>query len=97
MFRKSCLLNICTCCSNSISYYLARRHSVSCTIIDPIGIAPAASGKGGERGILDNLILILLKVCKECNNSLKQVGDQSRYYCDSSPTICSMSGKIHNI
>jgi len=32
---------------NSISYYLARRHSVSCTIIDPIGIAPAASGKGG--------------------------------------------------
>ena len=32
---------------NSISYYLARRHSVSCTIIDPVGIAPAASGKAG--------------------------------------------------
>lgn len=32
---------------NSISYYLARRHSVPCTIIDPVGIAPAASGKAG--------------------------------------------------
>ncbi len=32
---------------NSISYYLAKRHSVSCTIIDPVGIAPAASGKAG--------------------------------------------------
>jgi glycine/D-amino acid oxidase-like deaminating enzyme len=32
---------------NSISYYLARRYSVPCTIIDPVGIAPAASGKAG--------------------------------------------------
>jgi len=32
---------------NSISYYLAKRHSLSCTIIDPVGIAPAASGKAG--------------------------------------------------
>ena len=32
---------------NSISYYLAKRHSLSCTIIDPIGIAPAASSKAG--------------------------------------------------
>lgn len=33
--------------SNSISYYLAKRHSTPCTIIDPVGIAPAASGKAG--------------------------------------------------
>ncbi|KAL3805579.1 hypothetical protein HJC23_005823 [Cyclotella cryptica] len=32
---------------NSISYYLAKRHSTPCTIIDPVGIAPAASGKAG--------------------------------------------------
>mmetsp|Transcript_2625 Transcript_2625/g.5735 ORF Transcript_2625/g.5735 Transcript_2625/m.5735 type:complete len:372 (+) Transcript_2625:103-1218(+) len=32
---------------NSISYYLAKRHSIPCTIIDPVGIAPAASGKAG--------------------------------------------------
>ena len=32
---------------NSISYYLARRHATACTIIDPVGIAPAASGKAG--------------------------------------------------
>mmetsp|Transcript_3577 Transcript_3577/g.7913 ORF Transcript_3577/g.7913 Transcript_3577/m.7913 type:complete len:241 (+) Transcript_3577:130-852(+) len=32
---------------NSISYYLAKRHGASCTIIDPVGIAPAASGKAG--------------------------------------------------
>lgn len=31
---------------NSVSYYLAKR-SISCTIIDPVGIAPAASGKAG--------------------------------------------------
>ena len=31
---------------NSIAYYLAKR-GISCTIIDPVGIAPAASGKGG--------------------------------------------------
>ena len=44
------------------------------------------------------IILFLLKEkCKECENTLKQIGDQNRYYCDSSPTICSMSGKTHNI
>ncbi|EED87673.1 predicted protein [Thalassiosira pseudonana CCMP1335] len=32
---------------NSISYYLAKRHSISCIIIDPVGIAPAASSKAG--------------------------------------------------
>jgi len=32
---------------NSISYYLAKHHSTQCTIIDPVGIAPAASGKAG--------------------------------------------------
>mmetsp|Transcript_6459 Transcript_6459/g.14103 ORF Transcript_6459/g.14103 Transcript_6459/m.14103 type:complete len:372 (-) Transcript_6459:231-1346(-) len=32
---------------NSISYYLAKHHSTPCTIIDPVGIAPAASGKAG--------------------------------------------------
>ena len=32
---------------NSISYYLAKDHSIPCTIIDPVGIAPAASGKAG--------------------------------------------------
>ncbi|KAL7527476.1 hypothetical protein ACHAWF_002192 [Thalassiosira exigua] len=32
---------------NSISYYLAKRYSLPCTIIDPVGIAPAASGKAG--------------------------------------------------
>ena len=31
---------------NSISYYLAKR-GIPCTIIDPVGIAPAASGKAG--------------------------------------------------
>jgi glycine/D-amino acid oxidase-like deaminating enzyme len=31
---------------NSIAYYLAKR-GISCTIVDPVGIAPAASGKGG--------------------------------------------------
>ena len=35
------------CCSNSISYYLAKRYSLPCTIIDCVGIAPAASGKAG--------------------------------------------------
>jgi len=39
----------------------------------------------------------LKEKCKECENTLKQIGDQNRYYCDSSPTICSMSGKTHNI
>jgi len=44
------------------------------------------------------IILFLLKEkCKECGNTLKQIGDQPRYYCDSSPTRCSMSGKTHNI
>ena len=43
------------------------------------------------------IILILLKVCKECKNTLKQVEGSNRYYCDSSPTICSRSLKIHNI
>jgi len=32
---------------NSIAYYLSRNFDQSCTIIDPIGIAPAASGKAG--------------------------------------------------
>ncbi len=31
---------------NSISYYLAKR-GIPCAIIDPVGIAPAASGKAG--------------------------------------------------
>ena len=29
------------------TYYLAKRHSTSCTIIDPVGIALVASGKAG--------------------------------------------------
>ena len=32
---------------NSIAYYLAQNHGMACTIIDPVGIAPAASGKAG--------------------------------------------------
>ena len=32
---------------NSIAYYLSQNFSQSCTIIDPVGIAPAASGKAG--------------------------------------------------
>mmetsp|Transcript_10149 Transcript_10149/g.23769 ORF Transcript_10149/g.23769 Transcript_10149/m.23769 type:complete len:374 (+) Transcript_10149:5-1126(+) len=32
---------------NSIAYFLAKEHGVACTIVDPIGIAPAASGKAG--------------------------------------------------
>ena len=35
--------------------------------------------------------------CKECNNTLKQVGNTKGYYCDSAPTRCSMSLKIHYI
>lgn len=31
---------------NSISYFLAQRN-IPCTIIDPVGIAPGASGKAG--------------------------------------------------
>lgn len=42
-------------------------------------------------------ILFLLKKCKECKNTLKQIGNQPRYYCNSAPTTCSMSGKTHNI
>lgn len=34
-------------CSNSVSHYLAKRYSLACTIVDPVGIAPAASGKAG--------------------------------------------------
>jgi len=32
---------------NSIAYYLAKEHQVSVTLIDPIGISPAASAKAG--------------------------------------------------
>ena len=32
---------------NSIAYYLSQNYAQSCTIIDPVGIAPAASGKAG--------------------------------------------------
>ena len=32
---------------SSISYYLSKTHLTSCTLIDPAGIAPAASGKAG--------------------------------------------------
>ena len=46
---------------------------------------------------LSSILFLLKKKCKECENTLKQIGDQNRYYCDSSPTICSMSGKTHNI
>ena len=45
-FYRFCLVFVC-CCSNSISYYLAKRYSLPCTIIDCVGIAPAASGKAG--------------------------------------------------
>lgn len=49
---RSCLLNqppllSRPLSSNSIAYYLAKRHSLPCTIVDPVGIAPAASGKAG--------------------------------------------------
>lgn len=30
---------------NSIAYYLAKNHGTPCTVVDPVGIAPAASGK----------------------------------------------------
>ena len=42
-------------------------------------------------------ILSLLKKCKECDNTLKQIGNTTQYYCDSAPTRCSMSGKTHTI
>ena len=42
-------------------------------------------------------ILFLLKKCKECNSQLKQIGSSNRYYCDSSPTVCSESGNTYNI
>lgn len=32
---------------NSIAYYLSQNHGTACTIIDPVGLAPAASGKAG--------------------------------------------------
>lgn len=32
---------------NSVSYYLAKRHNIATTVIDPVGIAPASSGKAG--------------------------------------------------
>jgi len=38
-----------------------------------------------------------LKKCKECNSKLKQIGSSNRYYCDSSPTVCSESGNTYNI
>jgi hypothetical protein len=37
----------------------------------------------------------LRKKCKECKNTLKQVGDTNKYYCDSSNAICSLSLKTH--
>ena len=35
--------------------------------------------------------------CKECENTLKQISEQPRSYCNTSPTRCSMSGKTINI
>ena len=32
--------------------------------------------------------------CKECKNTLKQVGKTNGYYCDSSPNVCTLSTKI---
>ena len=32
--------------------------------------------------------------CKECKNTLKQVDKTYSYYCDSSPTVCTLSTKI---
>lgn len=38
------------------------------------------------------IIINILKKCEECGNTLKTIRD-TLYYCDSSPTICSMSTK----
>jgi len=34
--------------------------------------------------------------CKECKNTLKQLGETTQYFCESSPNVCSQSLKKIN-